>query len=84
MFLKEKALPHLPTLVSFGAIQSAQMLLSFLTLPWLAHRLGPESFGLFMYMGLIAVIAALIMDWGFPQRAARKAAFRRNGKRTGT
>jgi PST family polysaccharide transporter len=70
-------LPHIPTFVSFNAIQAAQLLLPMLALPWLARALGPDAYGLCLYMGIISGIAALVMDWGFPFGAARDAAMQR-------
>lgn len=64
----------LHTLVSFGAIQGAQILLPLLALPWLARVLGPDAFGLLMYMMIISVITAQIMDWGFVLGAVRDVA----------
>ncbi|MGE9985796.1 lipopolysaccharide biosynthesis protein [Desulfovibrio sp. SGI.169] len=66
--------PHLATFVSFGAIQTAQLLLPLLALPWLARVLGPDAFGLLMYMSLVSVIIGLVMDWGFTLGAVREAA----------
>lgn len=81
--LRARVLPHLPTFFSFGAIQAAQVLVPLLALPWLARKLGPDAFGLLMYMGLIPVLVALVMDWGFPLGAAREAAFSRGGDEAG-
>lgn len=67
-------LPHLATFVSFGAIQAAQLLLPLLALPWLARVLGPDAFGLLMYMSLVSVVIGLVMDWGFSLGAVREAA----------
>lgn len=66
--------PHLATFVSFGAIQAAQLLLPLLALPWLARVLGPDAFGLLMYMSLVSVIVGLVMDWGFSLGGVREAA----------
>lgn len=68
------ALPHLSTFFSFSAIQAAQLLLPLLALPWLARVLGPDAFGLLMYMSLIPPLITLVVDWGFPLGAAREAA----------
>ena len=68
------AAPHLGTFFSFSAIQAAQILLPLLALPWLARVLGPEAFGLLMYMSLLPPLVALVVDWGFPLGGARKAA----------
>lgn len=65
---------HLGVFFSFGAIQAAQILLPLLALPWLARILGPEAFGLLMYMCLIPPVVALIMDWGLMTGGARAAA----------
>lgn len=59
------------TLFSFGAIHAAQMLTPLLAIPWLGRALGPECFGLLMYMCLIPPIVALFMDWGLTAGAAR-------------
>lgn len=77
--LPERLRKHLPTLFSFGAIQLAQIALPLLTLPWLARILGPDAFGLLMYMCLLPPIIALLMDWGLMTGCARTAA--RLGKR---
>lgn len=69
-----RGLPHLSTFFSFSAIQGAQLLLPLLALPWLARVLGPEAFGLLMYMSVISVMTALVMDWGFTLGAVRAAA----------
>lgn len=69
-----RGLPHLSTFFSFSAIQAAQLLLPLLALPWLARVLGPEAFGLLMYMSVISVVTGLVMDWGFTLGAVRAAA----------
>lgn len=65
---------HGAALGSFGAIQAMQILLPLLALPWLARILGPDAFGLLMYMCLIPPLAALFVDWGLAQGGARAAA----------
>lgn len=65
---------HLGIFFSFGAIQAAQILLPLLALPWLARILGPDAFGLLMYMCLIPPVVALLMDWGLMTGGARMAA----------
>lgn len=72
--LARLAAPHLGTFFSFSAIQAAQILLPLLALPWLARVLGPDAFGLLMYMSLLPPLAALVVDWGFPLGGAREAA----------
>lgn len=59
---------------SFGAIQITQLALPLLAYPWLGRKLGPEAFGLLMYMALIPSIVNIAMDWGLPLTAARSAA----------
>lgn len=59
---------------SFGAIQITQLALPLLAYPWLGRKLGPEAFGLLMYMALIPSIVNIVMDWGLPLAAARSAA----------
>lgn len=51
-----------------------QLGLPLLAYPWLGRKLGPEAFGLLMYMALIPSIINLVMDWGLPLAAARHAA----------
>lgn len=68
------AAPHLGTFFSFSAIQAAQILLPLLALPWLARVLGPDAFGLLMYMSLLPPLVALVVDWGFPLGGTREAA----------
>lgn len=60
--------------LSFGAIQITQLALPLLAYPWLGRKLGPEAFGLLMYMALIPSIVSIVMDWGLPLAAARGAA----------
>ena len=72
--LARLAAPHLGTFFSFSAIQAAQILLPLAALPWLARVLGPEAFGLLMYMSLLPPLVALVVDWGFPLGGAREAA----------
>lgn len=72
--LARLAAPHLGTFFSFSAIQAAQILLPLLALPWLARVLGPEAFGLLMYMSLLPPLVALVVDWGFPLGGTREAA----------
>lgn len=69
-----RALPHLSTFFSFSAIQAAQLLLPLLALPWLARVLGPEAFGLLMYMSVVSIVTGLVMDWGFTLGAVRATA----------
>lgn len=45
-----------------------------LALPWLARVLGPENFGLLLYLGLVPPLVALVMDWGLAAGGAREAA----------
>lgn len=59
---------------SFGLIQANQILLPLLALPWLARVLGPDAFGLLMYMCLIPPLVALFMDWGLAPGGGRRAA----------
>ncbi|MDR2744153.1 MAG: lipopolysaccharide biosynthesis protein [Desulfovibrio sp.] len=72
-----KLLPYLSTFVSFNAIQAAQLLLPMLVLPWLARVLGPEAYGLCLYMGVISGIVTLVMDWGFPFGGTKDVAMNR-------
>lgn len=60
--------------LSFGAMQAIQLALPLVALPWLGRVLGPESFGLLMYMCIFPPIINLVMDWGLPLGAARAAA----------
>lgn len=46
-------------------------------LPWLARILGPDAFGLLMYMCLLPPLIALIMDWGLTTGGARNCALQR-------
>lgn len=64
----------LSTILSFGGIQAAQIILPLLALPWLARVLGPDAFGLLMYMSLLTVIVGQIMDWGFALGGVRTTA----------
>lgn len=57
-----------------------QLCLPLLAYPWLGRVLGPEAFGLLMYMCLIPPIIALVMDWGLPLGAARAAALGRHSQ----
>ncbi|MDR3319399.1 MAG: oligosaccharide flippase family protein [Desulfovibrio sp.] len=66
--------PYLATFVSFNAIQASQILSPLLALPLLARVLGPEAYGLVMYMTVISVTVGQIMDWGFVTGATREAA----------
>ncbi|MDR2056223.1 MAG: oligosaccharide flippase family protein [Desulfovibrio sp.] len=75
-----KLLPYLSTFVSFNAIQATQLFLPMLALPWLARALGPEAYGLCLYMGVISGIVTLVMDWGFPFGGTRDAAMNRGRK----
>lgn len=65
---------------SFGAIQIMQLLLPLLALPWLGRILGPEAFGLLMYLCLLPPLVALLMDWGLAYGGSRKAAHLRGDK----
>lgn len=71
------------TLLSFGGIQAAQMLLPLIALPYLARVLGPDVFGVLMYMLTISVIFCALQEWGFTLGAARSLAIARgNAART--
>lgn len=65
---------HAGILFSFGAIQAMQLALPLLAFPWLGRILGPEYFGLLMYMCVLPPIVTLFMDWGLPLGGARLAA----------
>lgn len=64
---------HKETLFSFGAIQAMQLVLPLLALPWLARILGPDAFGLLMYLCLIPPLVALFVDWGLTLGGGRAA-----------
>lgn len=64
---------HGQALYSFGAIQAMQLLLPLLALPWLARILGPDAFGLLMYLCLIPPLVALFVDWGLALGGGRAA-----------
>lgn len=64
---------HCQALCSFGAIQAMQLLLPLLALPWLARILGPDAFGLLMYLCLIPPLVALLVDWGLALGGGRAA-----------
>lgn len=68
------------TFFSFGAIQAMQLGLPLVALPWLSRVLGPEAFGLLMYMCVLPPIINLVMDWGLPLGAARAAAREKSNK----
>lgn len=71
------ARPYVATLFSFGLIQVAQLVLPLLALPWLAHVLGPDAFGLLMYMSVLIVVWGMVMDWGLAVGGARRVAANR-------
>lgn len=50
-----------------------QLLLPLLALPWLARILGPDAFGLLMYLCLIPPLVALFVDWGLSPGGSRAA-----------
>lgn len=50
-----------------------QIILPLLALPWLARVLGPDAFGLLMYMCLFPPLVALFVDWGLSLGGSRKA-----------
>lgn len=77
-----KLFPYLSTFASFNAIQATQLLLPVLVLPWLARSLGPEAYGLCLYMGVISGIITLVMDWGFPFGGTRDVAINRGREET--
>lgn len=62
------------TFIWFSLILAMQMLLPLIALPWLSRKLGPDAFGLLMYMCLIPPVVNLVMDWGLPLDGARMAA----------
>ncbi|MDR1659969.1 MAG: oligosaccharide flippase family protein [Desulfovibrio sp.] len=80
--ISRKLLPYLATFVSFNAIQATQLLLPMLALPWLARALGPEAYGLCLYMGVVSGIVTLVMDWGFPFGGTRDVAMNRGREET--
>lgn len=80
--LARLAFPHLGTFFSFSAIQAALLVLPLLALPWLARVLGPESFGLLMYLSVLPPLVELVTDWGFPLGGAREAARLRGDRQT--
>lgn len=55
-------------------MQAMQMLLPLLALPWLARILGPDAFGILMYLCLLPPLIALFIDWGLALGGCRKAA----------
>lgn len=61
-------------------MHAATLLLPLLAFPWLGRKLGPQNFGLLMYMCIFPPIITLLVEWGFPLGAARAAALAR-GKR---
>lgn len=65
---------HAGILFSFGAIQAMQLALPLFAFPWLGRILGPEYFGLLMYMCVLPPIVTLFMDWGLQLGGARLAA----------
>lgn len=71
---------HRAVFLSFGAIQAMQLLLPLLALPWLARILGPEKFGLLMYMCLFPPLTAMIVDWGLSYGGARESAWLRGNE----
>lgn len=73
-------LPHLTTFFSFSAIQVAQLVLPLLALPWLARVLGPDTFGLLMYMSVLPPLVELATEWGFRAGGTREAARLRGDK----
>ncbi|MDR1777378.1 MAG: oligosaccharide flippase family protein [Desulfovibrio sp.] len=75
--IKGKLLPHVSSFVSFNVIQATQLFLPMLVLPWLARSLGPEAYGLCLYLGVITGIVGIVMDWGFPLGATRDVAVNR-------
>jgi PST family polysaccharide transporter len=75
--LWRKLLPHLSIFLSFNVIQATQFILPLLALPWLARVLGPESYGLCLYMGIISGVVTPFMDWGFILGATRDVAVNR-------
>lgn len=62
---------HLRNFFSFGALQAVQLLIPLAALPWLGRKLGPEAFGLLMYMAILPPIVYLFMDWGMSVGAVR-------------
>lgn len=70
----------LKPLFSFGAMHAATLLLPLLAFPWLGRKLGPQSFGLLMYMCVFPPIIMLLVEWGFPLGAARAAAMERGNR----
>lgn len=68
------------TFIWFSFILVMQMVLPLIALPWLSRKLGSEAFGLLMYMCLIPPIINLVMDWGLPLDAARRAARNKNSE----
>lgn len=66
---------------SFGAIQIAQMLLPLLALPYLARVLGPEPFGLLMWLNVVSLVTSFFLDWGFLQGEVRHVAQNRQKPR---
>lgn len=50
-----------------------QIIVPLLALPWLARMLGPDAFGLLMYMCLFPPLIALFVDWGIALGGCRMA-----------
>lgn len=65
---------HGKALGSFGAMHAMQLILPLLALPWLARVLGPDAFGILMYICLLPPLVALFMDWGLTLGGSREAA----------
>lgn len=61
-------------LCSFGAIHAASLLIPLFAFPLLGRVLGPDNFGLLMYMCLFPPLVALCVNWGFPLYAPRLVA----------
>ena len=60
--------------LSFGAVQGAQIFLPLLAFPYLSRVLGPERFGILMYMLSLSTAVGLSVEWGFSLGAVRDIA----------
>ena len=70
--------PAFASFLSFGFIQGAQVLLPVLAFPYLSRVLGPDEFGILMFMLTLAVAAGMCVEWGFTLGAVRDVAVSRS------
>jgi PST family polysaccharide transporter len=64
-------------LFSLYCVQFSTYLLPLVTIPFLARRLGPSSWGLVAYFQAMAMCLALVVEFGFGLSATRAVARRR-------